>query len=372
MELARPIRWLVLAAPVALAAAGALGQPTPTGVVLAAQPSRAPTPQPPVERSCRADAASPGTPAGAAWYRLDPILDASGTLVGRRLTVGRGASRWSVALPPESFASGPSEGLVLVGDDDGGRSRLRTLDTARGCWTAVGTSSDVVRSAVLAPGGARVYEHRVDRASRRDLGVWVRELGADGAAVELLAGLPADPAFGPTFTTSLLAADDGRVVVSSCGERACRTRVVDPRTGRSSAASGTGPAVGIAGQRLVVLEACGGLPCAVDSVDLATGAATPLDAAEGFGAIVPGSSGAVVVAARGGLGVLRLGDGASEADVPGSSGLAPVIPASTAESGAEAPTGLIAVAPGGRVADPAAVRLLDPSSLQLSAFEVIP
>ena len=371
MELAGRIRWLALAGPLALAAAGALAQPAPPGVALAARAPAEPMARPPVERSCPADAGRTTAAAGPAWYRLEPLLDASGALAGQRLTVGAASARWSVSLPPESFASGPVGGRVLVGDDDGQRSRLRTLDAALGCWTTVATSSDVVRSAVLAPGGARAYEHRVDRATRLDLGVWARDL-ATAEAAPLVAGLPADPEYGVTFSTSVLAVDDGRVVVSACGERACRTRVVDPVTGRSSTAAGTGPAVGLADQRLVVLEACDGLPCAIDSIDLASGDSTRLGEANGAAVVAPGGAGAIVLMGGGRLGVLRLGGQTSETGVQGSAGLAPILAASTAESGAEAPDGSVAVAPGGRVTDPTAIRFLDPSSLQLSAGEVLP
>lgn len=362
MELAGRIRWLALAAPVALAAVASPTLPASTGA-LAAMPA--------AERPCPAASARARAPSRPAWYRLDAVLDARGTLVGQQLVAGVGEERWSASLPPESFASGPVGALVLVGDDDGERSRLRTLDAAAGCWAEVGTSSDVVRSAVLMPGGQRAYEHRVERATRRDLGVWERDLetGRAGAS-PLLAGLPPDPAYGPTFATSVLAAADGRLVVSSCGERACRTRVVDPASGQVAAVGGTGPAAGVVGGRLIALEACGGLPCPLDAFDLASGDRERLRDAGGLAVVAPDPPGAIVLAGEDGLEVLRLG--ARAAAVPGTAGLVPLLAASTAVSGAEAPRGRVALAPDGLVTDPAAIRFLDPAALQPVPSEVLP
>ena len=81
------------------------------------------------------DAAGGGSRAGTSWYRLDPALDADGALTGWRLVAGRAAERVSLdlSLPVESFASGPRDGLVLVGADDGRRSLIRRVDNGRRC-----------------------------------------------------------------------------------------------------------------------------------------------------------------------------------------------------------------------------------------------
>ncbi|HEY4751868.1 MAG TPA: hypothetical protein VIH37_01195, partial [Candidatus Limnocylindrales bacterium] len=271
---------------------------------------------------------------GPAWYRIDPLLDASGTLSGQRLVVGRGAARWSADLPPESFASGPVGGRVLVGDDDGNRSRLRAFDTALGCWTSLGEEGNVIRSALLTAPGV-LYEHRVDRMTRRDLGVWRRAIGAGAAPATLaLPGLAASAGDGPTYSTSLLAGGDGRLVVGSCGEHTCRTRVLDPASGSVAAVEGIGPALAVSGQQLVALAVCDALPCPLVAVDLRTRASRHLAAS-----LVPG--------------------------------LEPVPATSTADSGIEAPPGDMALAPGGRVDDPSAVRLID-AATQLTAGEVLP
>ena len=367
MELARRTRWIAFALPVALAAGAALARPAPPGVV-AAVPGQLAT--------CPTGSAQPvaGDARGAApaWYRLDAVLDQSGTLAAQRLTAGHGSSRWSVDLPPESFASGPVGGHVLVGDDDGARSRLRLLDTRRACWEDIGAVADVVRSAVLAPDGARLFEHRVARSGRRDLGVWRRDPGAEAAtAVSVLPGLAADAAAGPTFTTSLLAAADGRLVAASCGLRGCRTRILDPATGGVARVDGKGSAAGLSGSRLVALEACDGLPCELEAIDLVSGATTAIDEAAGAAVVASGSGGLIVLADDAGLGVARLGT-TTDTELPGTAGLAPIGAASTADSGIEAPTGLVAVGPGGRIDRPSDVRFLDPASLILSAGEVLP
>ena len=52
------------------------------------------------------------------------------------LTVGQlGAGGRTIDLPPESFATGPWAGRVLVGADDGARSRLSLVDVGAGCAT---------------------------------------------------------------------------------------------------------------------------------------------------------------------------------------------------------------------------------------------
>ena len=364
MELTGRSRWFALALPMALAAVASLVRPAPPGVAAA---GRLP------DRACGTAVTAPAAASGAAWYRLDPVLDAGGTLAGRRLTAGRGTVRWSAVLPAESFTAGPVGGRLVVGDDDGRRSQLRLLDTARACWTAVETSGDVVRSAVLAADGITLYEHRVDRVTRRDLGVWRRSL-ADRTrqSVQVLPSLAPDAWYGPTFATSLQVAGDGRLVVSACGERACRTRVLNPSSGAVASVNGTGPAAGLAGGRLVALEPCDGLPCAVDSVDLASGTATRLGEANGPVLAVSDVPGVVVFAEGGGLGEVRDGLTRSDLEVPDSAGLAPVTRSSISSSGVEAPTDRIAVAPGGIVTDPSSVRFLDPATGALGTGEVLP
>jgi len=352
-------RWLKVA-PLALAVvAGAVGIGRPM-VGAAGDPPWEPPPCPTGE-----DAGPPGAPA---WYRLDPVLDRQGALASVRLTVGTAGapSRW-IALAPESFASGPVGGLVLAGSDDGSASHLRLLDPGRGCASAMADEAAVIRSAVLARDGRSVYEHRVDRGSRADLGVWRRTLGAEGAAagtpVRVLPGLPADTVHGRTFTTELLVADDGRLVVSSCGLGACRDRVLDPSDGTVGRVEDVGPALGVDGGRLIARAVCAGDPCPVLAVELATGhrqvviesaSAASLDG----GTLVYEAAGARVAS-------LELATGRRSGPID--AGGIPIRRGSLASAGGEVPAGSVALAPGGRPTA-AAIRVLDARHLTSSTF----
>ena len=138
------LRWLRFAPLAILVAAGAAGNARPVAGAGAERPWE-PPPCP---------AGETGDPPGAAWYRLEPALDATGTLAGMRLTVGiDGTAGRHLDLGPESFASGPTGGRILVGEDDGALSRLSALDAVRGCSMAIAEEASVIRSAVMAPDG---------------------------------------------------------------------------------------------------------------------------------------------------------------------------------------------------------------------------
>lgn len=351
-----------------MALAGALGATQPP-VLAAADPPWQPTPC----GEARAGDVPIGAEAGAAWFRLDPVLDEGGSLAGQRLTVGLvGGPARHLDLAPESFASGPVGGVVLVGDDDGAESRLRLLDVVRGCETAVGREAEaVVRGALLAPDGSAVWEHRVNRVTRADEGIWRRSV-AGGPSARVLPGLAADGRFGPTFVTELSWAADGRLGVSSCGERACRTRVMDPGTGRVAAFKGTGPLVGVHEDRALVHGACAGLPCPIEAVDLRTGRRSVLVEAAGLASVDGSGAGSLVFeTAAGQLAVLDLGSGRRSA-VKADAGLLPVRRTSAATSGAETPGGAVLVAPRGRVGQPSAARHVDPAThVAISLGEVL-
>ena len=234
-----------------------------------------------------------------AWFRLDPVLDGEGVLRGERFAagVGDGGAEPFADLPPESFASGPFGRIVLVGSDDGSTSRLQALDVAEGCTWSVATERDVIRRATVDPVGATIYETRVDRTGRTDLGVWQRPLDG-GPARRILDPLPADARFGRTFSTEFTWAADGeRLAVQSCGEVACRTRVVarDGSLAGDLEAPDLGVLVGFAGDRAVTYGACRGWPCPIVSVDVRTGTRLTLDASGGQAVVAPTSDGARLV-----------------------------------------------------------------------------
>ena len=163
--------------------------------------------------------APPGPDTRRRHVRGTAIVGRSGSIPARRLD-----------LEPELFVTGPSGGTVLTGSDDGRRSRLSLIDVAAGCAWSLGSSTDVIRNGVLAADGGSIVESRVDRRTRADLGVWRRPLDRSSPA-RLLPPIAADDRFGPTWLTELAWGDDGStLVVGSCGETACRYRLL-PDTG---------------------------------------------------------------------------------------------------------------------------------------------
>ncbi len=220
-------------------------------------------------------AARPQPSGDGSWYRLDPILEV-GARRGQRLVAGRGDDQRQrvIELAPESFAAGPFGGLVLVGADDGRRSTLSLLDIGAGCMWAVGTSDDVIRRATLAPDGDAIYETRVARETRSDLGIWRRPVAGVGAPVRVLGPIDADARFGRTWSTEFAWSEErSHLAIQSCGEVACRTRVLEPSTGavRTSSDPELGDIVGLTADRLVVHGACRGLPCPLLGVTIDDG-----------------------------------------------------------------------------------------------------
>ena len=243
--------------------------------------------------------AAPADMRSQAWVRLDPVLDGEGTLRSERLAAGVGDVRSEPAadLPPESFASGPFGRIVLVGSDDGSSSRLQAFDVAGACTWTLATERDVIRRATVDPAGATIFETRVDRTSRADLGVWQRPLDS-GPARRILEPLPADDRFGRTFATELTWAADGeRLAVQACGEVACRTRIIarDGSLVGHLEAPDLGVLVGFDGDRAVAYGACRGWPCPIVSVDIGTGTRLILDANGGQALVAPTAEGARLV-----------------------------------------------------------------------------
>jgi hypothetical protein len=304
-----------------------------------------------------------------AWFRLDAALDAAGTLSGQRLTLGIvGGPARGIDLPAESFASGPVLGAVLVGDDDGSRSRLRAIDPARGCSTTIATEPSVVRSAVFAPDLGSTVEHRVDRATRADLGVWRRPTRG-GTPVRLLSGLAADVAHGPTFATDLRWAPDGRLAVASCGELACRTRLVDPATGFVQSTDRTGPLLGVADGKVIAYDVCPGFPCGVLSVDPASGAAERVVVDAG----PAGLGGSSLIYADDGHLIQHELRARVTADVAASDLLEPVLDGSSARAGVDRSATSVLLATVGRPIDPSSLRRFDPASAAIEpVVEVLP
>ena len=181
---------------------------------------------------------------------------------------------------------------------------------AIGCASTIAREPAVIRRATIAPDGATIYETRVDRASRADLGVWRRPLDGSRPATRIIDPLAGDPRFGPTWSTEFAWSLDGdRLVVQSCGATACRSRVFDPDSGRvrSVADPALGAMIGLAGDRLVTYRACRGLPCPVVVVDIERGDQRVIEDASGPAVLAGSDAGpSIVLERRDGLGQRRL------------------------------------------------------------------
>jgi hypothetical protein len=293
-----------------------------------------------------------------AWFRLDPTI-VDGVRSGQRLMLGGPSTiaARGVDLDPESFASGPFAGTVLVGTDDGTRSRVSLIDVAAGCAWTVDRSDAVVRRATLTPDGAALIEFQVDRATRADLGVWRRPLDGRGAVERILPPIEPDDRFGPTWLTELsLSADGSLLAVESCGEVACRVRWLDlaTRGGGSMSDPSMGAVVGLTRERLVVRGACRGLPCPVRSIALDDGAVTTIVVSAGQALLTRQDDGRQVVVFEGdpdGRTVASIGvDGSAEREMPADrAGRRLVGPPAWAGGAAEVPAGWIAFSPDGRL-----------------------
>ena len=235
-------RWLVLLGPplvIAIAAssiATSLRSPDRALAVSVAHPR-----QMPACTSGRIDRPKPAVrPTSGSWFRGTPLLDVGGTLTGWRLTVGGPDGRASeMSLPPESHAGELVDGRLVVTSDDGHVSRVQIVEAAAGCSRTVGldrsAARTVARRAVIEPAGDSILVHRLDRATRADLGI-VRVF---------VDGRPSVPVVQPPSSDDLAAAGVERVwstelrldpggttlEVRSCDPGACLTRIVDLRSG---------------------------------------------------------------------------------------------------------------------------------------------
>jgi hypothetical protein len=292
---------------------------------------------------------------GAAWYRLDPVLDDAGGLDGQRLVVGRVGRRGAFELPlgVEAFASGPARGRILVGDDDGRRSTLWILDVSERCALVVHEGRDLIRRAVFDPSGDGIVEFRLDRSSRADLGVWSRPL--DGAKPRrIVEPLAPNSRLGRVFATELYWSADGRrLVVKSCGETFCLARVLDRSSGRVTTIDDhrVGEAIGLVGDELVAYGGCPWLPCEIVAMNLKTGRVRDLAPMAGLATLSVSDAGAFVAfedfEGRGTVRVVGL-DGRALRTLPLETGLRLVPAPDRALAGIDIPAGVVALANGSR------------------------
>ncbi len=293
------------------------------------------------------------------WFRLDPVLGPDGALRAQRLAVGLGGDRirTTVELPPESFVAGPFGRVVLVGSDDGAISRLQAFDVEHGCAWAVAEERAVIRRATVDPAGTAIYETRVDRASRADLGVWLRPIDGSSPARHVLDPLATDVRFGRTFSTEFTwAVARDRLAIQSCGEVACRTRIIAPVGGPGVTLDvpDLGPLVGLDRDLVVTYAACRGLPCPIVSTDLATGERRVLEPDGGPAVLVATPDGVRLIheiRTESGRGLRSVAlDGSAVMDVGAiPDGLSLHPSTIQADSGTRLPRGWILLAPEGRL-----------------------
>jgi hypothetical protein len=225
------------------------------------------------------------TPLRRGSGRLVERVAADGSLAGYELELGRarrGPQR-VVELPAESFLGDRVGDAVLVGSDDGLRSRLRLVGAGHGCERVIATSRErIFRRAAIDPAGQSVVALHLERRTRRELGIFRRPLG--GGRWERLLGPLADDApavlarIGPIFATILAWSGDGATLaVQSCGSHACATRVVAGDGGSKLLLGrpGQGPLLRVERDLLLTLAVCAGTPCPIVRTRLSTGEVLP-------------------------------------------------------------------------------------------------
>jgi hypothetical protein len=219
------------------------------------------------------------------------VVSKRGELSGRSLsaTAGNGAAL-NVALPAESSVAAPvGDVIVYTRHSAATGSEVRALNLASGCDALIASPPEIVRSAVLGSDGTSLYVHSVARGARADAGVTRIDLST-GRVVPVLPGLRPTPDFGPIFGTSMQWSVAGSALaVQSCGFEWCLTRVLDTATARAATYEqpGQGAFIALTAEHLVTYADCPGLPCALLSTDLRSGAVAVLADSAGAVDVVP-------------------------------------------------------------------------------------
>ncbi len=172
----------------------------------------------------------PPTPAGptVAAFNIEQRLDASGALAGYTLVAGTlGGPTTSLDLAPLGWASGPVNGKVLAGSDDGHSTSISVVDAGTGIATPIATTKDIAWRGVLLNGNAVLT--MLSRTDRSDLGLF--ELDLASGTLTPVAKAPGAPAFGTTWSTELYPSLDGATLAAQdCAPGTCRTRYYDTRS----------------------------------------------------------------------------------------------------------------------------------------------
>ena len=149
--------------------------------------------------------------------------------------------------------------------------------SAPGRWP---TEAAVIRRATIDPAGTTIYEVRVDRATRADLGIWARPLDGSRPPSRVLDPIGARRAVRTDLRHGVRLGPRrflaGRFVVRRARLPDAGPRRRDGRRSERVAEPDLGMPVGLAGDALVSYGACPGVPCPIVATDLASGARTTL------------------------------------------------------------------------------------------------
>lgn len=200
-----------------------------------------------------------------AWYTLVPVMFGSfeapdlddpplpdpydlltiGTLDGN-MTV---QLKLSASVTDEglegAWANGPFDGVVLVGDDDGARSRLFTVSALDGAEADLLQANDAVVVGAIEARSGDLYFVPIDRETGLDRGLW--RVPSGGGSSEVIHDgpirlAPQDFAVGWRMEWSA----DGKVLVTqACRTRECVTLVHDVESGASRVDDGLGELIGV-------------------------------------------------------------------------------------------------------------------------------
>ncbi|HET8778022.1 MAG TPA: hypothetical protein VFN76_10215, partial [Candidatus Limnocylindria bacterium] len=181
-----------------------------------------------------------------------------------------------------AWAHGPYGSSVLVGDDDGSRSRVFTVSSVDGSEATILETDDAVVVGALAADDASMYFVPLDRTTGMDRGLW--RLPLDGGAAEVIdpgpiADAPSDYA---TQWTMEWSAGGDALVTQVCRMRTCRTLVLDAASGQTRLDEGGPPLIGVTDTDYVTER---------NIVSLASGEGQPLGAELGGQATLAGRPG---------------------------------------------------------------------------------
>lgn len=241
---------------------------------------------------------------GSGWFQLEAPDDGTGAVTRYVLTAGTlgRAGSFTVDLPNPAFASGPYGEQILYGGDDDTRSEIGVLSLVDGTRRVLLTSDQPVWRATLDRDAANLYYVLLDRATREELGIW--RLRLDGLSKSELVMAP--PAWNadlqPITATEFVWGPNGDVLaVYTCGLGVgCRTRVLDVGTGKVRSYDEVPPLgdiIGLTADSYITYGICGGTPCPLYRVNLATGAVETLvdGAGGGYAVLVQVATGPLLV-----------------------------------------------------------------------------